>query len=423
MRKTLRFLFSIILLSCLNTTFAEEVSDSVKIHFKQGSSVLDKTIMDNQKALDQIADSLRSSYSDSVYVLRRVEVVGGASPEGSVTLNKRLSESRAKVLFSYLSRYGELPDSLMTFRFIGRDWKGLISLVEHDKNLPFHDETLVLLHDIDDRCREGEHESDNNVGLLQRFKGGEPYRYMYRNLFPQLRYSQINLTYEKVLNPERRPQVMPLDTTISLPVVDVLQLQMPKIIPSARKPFYMGMKTNMLYDAMLVPNIGVEFYLGKNWTVGANWQYAWWKTDRHHYYWRTYGGEIYGRKWFGKAAKEKPMTGHHLGLYASLFTYDFEVGGKGQIGGVPGGTLWDEMNYMGGLEYGYSLPIARRFNIDFTLGVGYIGGKYYEYTPIDGHYVWQATKRRHFFGPTKLEVSLVWLIGYGNYNSKKGGRR
>ena len=126
---------------------------------------------------------------------------------------------------------------------------------------------------------------------------------------------------------------------------------------------------------------------------------------------------------FGKAAKEKPMTGHHLGLYASLFTYDFEVGGKGQIGGVPGGTLWDEMNYMGGLEYGYSLPIARRFNIDFTLGVGYIGGKYYEYTPIDGHYVWQATKRRHFFGPTKLEVSLVWLIGYGNYNSKKGGRR
>ena len=72
------------------------------------------------------------------------------------------------------------------------------------------------------------------------------------------------------------------------------------------------MKTNMLYDALLVPNIGVEFYLGKDWSVGANWMYAWWKTDRRHWYWRTYGGDMVIRKWLGKAAKEKPLTGHHL---------------------------------------------------------------------------------------------------------------
>ena len=48
----------------------------------------------------------------------------------------------------------------------------------------------------------------------------------------------------------------------------------------------------MLYDALLVPNIGVEFYLGKDWSMSANWMYAWWKTDRRHWYWRTYGGDI-----------------------------------------------------------------------------------------------------------------------------------
>ena len=38
------------------------------------------------------------------------------------------------------------------------------------------------------------------------------------------------------------------------------------------------------------------------------------------------------------------------------------------MGGEPGGTLWDKGNYAVGVEYGYSLPVARRLNIDFTIG-------------------------------------------------------
>lgn len=215
----------------------------------------------------------------------------------------------------------------------------------------------------------------------------------------------------------------PKDTVqVIVPVDTVVTAQEPEIIqPEERKPFYMSVKTNMLYDALLVPNIGLEFYLGKNWSVAGNWMYGWWNTNNKHRYWRTYGGDIAIRKWFGKKADEKPLTGHHLGVYGQLFTYDFEWGGKGHMGGQPGGTLWDEMNYAAGVEYGYSLPIAYRLNLDFTIGVGYWGGKYYKYTPMDGHYVWQETRNRHWFGPTKAEVSLVWLLGRGNSNNRKGG--
>ena len=59
------------------------------------------------------------------------------------------------------------------------------------------------------------------------------------------------------------------------------------------------------------------------------------------------------------------------------------------MGGKPGGTLWDKMNWAAGVEYGYSLPVARRLNIDFTIGVGYWGGTYHEYKPVDDCYVWQ----------------------------------
>ena len=189
------------------------------------------------------------------------------------------------------------------------------------------------------------------------------------------------------------------------------------------KPFYMGIKTNMLYDLGAIPNIGAEFYLGANFSIVGNWQYSWWKSDKKAWYWRTYGGDVAHRYWMGKASRNTPLTGHHLGLYGQMITYDFEVGGRGYIADSGFGKDKSEdaslgWNWAAGLEYGYSLPIARRLNIDFTLGVGYHWGTFKEYLPIDGHYVWQATKRRKYIGPTKCEISLVWLIGCGNYNKK-----
>lgn len=56
--------------------------------------------------------------------------------------------------------------------------------------------------------------------------------------------------------------------------------------------------------------------------------YAWWKSDRHHNYWRLYGGDLEVRRWFGRKASEKPLAGHHIGLYGRIFTYDFETGGR-----------------------------------------------------------------------------------------------
>lgn len=53
------------------------------------------------------------------------------------------------------------------------------------------------------------------------------------------------------------------------------------------KPFYMAIRTNMIYDALLIPNVGMEFYLGKKWTVAANAMYGWWNNDRSHWYWRA----------------------------------------------------------------------------------------------------------------------------------------
>ncbi len=193
--------------------------------------------------------------------------------------------------------------------------------------------------------------------------------------------------------------------------------------PESDSSAFLALKTNLLSDFALIPSVGAEFHIAKGWTIGGNWVYAWWSNDRMHNYWRVYGGDISIRKYFGGKAKREPLQGHHIGIYAQAVTYDFEFGGMGIMGGVPGGTIFDRLNYGGGIEYGYSLSVARRMNIDFTAGLGYLGGEYHEYIPVDGCYLWQATRKRHYWGPTKAEVSLVWLFGHVNANRRKGGDR
>ena len=165
-----------------------------------------------------------------------------------------------------------------------------------------------------------------------------------------------------------------------------------------------ALRTNMLYDVALIPNVGAELYLGRQWTVGVDWFYTRLSSESNNRCWQGYGGYLTLRRYFGQ-----PFTGHHVGAYALGLTYDVEFGGKGYQA--------DHFGFGAGVEYGYSLPVSRSFILDFTLGLGFQDGEYKTYEPMDGHYVWQSTNKRHWLGPTKAEVSLKWMLG------KKGGRR
>ena len=409
------------MLSC-STLFAQELCDSVKIHFRQGRTELDMNQGENARLLHDIQHKLQLIQDDSIYYrLQKVLVIGSASPEGSVAVNKRLSEKRAESLLDYLSQYATFPDSLRHFSFIGRNWEGLYRLAEMDSNLPYRDETLALLKEIASQPKE------ESVRQLRTFKKGKVYTYLYKHHFPVLRASTMYIWYSEVkLPPFSAHTSLKKHFSMDIPPLEVSSwvVLAPEEPEKPEKQAYSwALKTNLLYDAALVPNIGAEFYWGKNWSVGANLMYAWWKNDASHKVWRIYGGDIYARKWFGQKAEENPFAGHHVGVYAQMLTYDFCLGDKGYMGGQPGGNIWDKLQYGCGVEYGYSLPIAHRLNLDFTLGLGYMGGTYHEYRVADDCKVWQATKNRHWWGPAKAEVSLVWLLDPLLFNKGKGGKR
>lgn len=390
---------------------AEEVDDSVLIHFRQSEVLLDTAFMDNSVSLQGIADRL-AKYKGSEYVLKEVRVVGAASPEGSVEYNMMLSRRRAQSIFRYLSKKYTIPESLSSFTFIGRDWRGLLKAVEADSQVPQRKEVLGLLQEIVSGASDSSHD---NLARLKSLGDGVPYNYLYNNIFPALRASRLSLRFG--IDKEVAPVVVrEIETKIVRDTVvtvrhDTVYVDRTEYINPPCRPFYIGVKTNMLYDGVLLPNIGVEFYLGKGVSASAQWQYTWLKNDGSHRYWRIYGGnvEVRYRPWSTGCAN--PLSGHHFGVYGQMLTFDVENTGKG--------FLAPRWCYAAGVTYGYSLPVSRRLDIDFNIGIGYMHGTLKTYRPENGCYMWQKTKKFDYIGPTNVEVSLVWLIGCDNYNRRK----
>ena len=173
-------------------------------------------------------------------------------------------------------------------------------------------------------------------------------------------------------------------------------------------PTVLHLRTNLLYDAVLLPNVGAELSLGRSWTFLAEGTFNWLSSNSSHRYWRVGMGAVEARYWFGGPIDAARYLGHHMGIYVAGYRYDIEFGGDGQMA---------DFNYGAGLSYGYSTRIGRKLSLDFGLALGYIGGKYKKYEPVDDHYVWKDDFSRTYFGPTKAEVTLVWHIEL----TKKGG--
>jgi hypothetical protein len=435
MKRTIILIF---ILLCGTLASAQEFCDSARISFRQGRWDITSVTEPTRAALDSVLFPLTRARTDTTVRLHRVIITGSASPEGSQALNRRLSERRAASLHNYISTHASTAEAHYEYRYTGRNWSALLLLARADDALPHRNEALALIEEA--ALHPSPDGNETQLRALQRLAGGSTYSYMLRTLFPALRYSELLVCYELLSNtvtpsPEAEP-LTPVTTVPSIePTASPDSLLTPTELPRHHaetiiteeatycRPFYMGLKTNLLYDAAAVPTLGAEIYIGKQWSLTVDGMYAWWSKKTKNRFWRIYGAEVGARRWFGRKAAEKPLTGHHLGLYAQALTYDFMWGKRGYMGGEPEGNLFDRATVGGGIEYGYALPVGRRLNIDFAVGAGFLTGRYYEYLPIDDCYVWQCTKNRRYFGPTRAQVALVWLLGCDNYNRRKGGRR
>ena len=162
-----------------------------------------------------------------------------------------------------------------------------------------------------------------------------------------------------------------------------------------------ALKTNLLFDLVGAPNLGVEVPLNTKFSITADMAYAYWQIN-NLYALQTIQGGLDAKYWFNP--KFGPLTGWNIGGYGIYCTrYDIQW-----EDGYQGDGFWSA-----GITAGYSVPIANRLNIEFAIAAGYFNTpqvRHY-HMPENGNLIWQETRTDVVrFSPTKIKVNIVWLI-------------
>ncbi len=392
----------------------------ITVDFRRGYSTIDLGYCDNNKRLQELSQAIAAIHSDSTLRVEHVHVRGAASPDGFNNRNQALSEKRARNIADYLVQHTSLPENLFSVEAVGVDWAALEAMVD-TSSMPYREEVLEVLRTVPEWIFEGSRIVDGRKRRLGMLRGGRPYQYMSDHFFPAMRrghfitevcITELGATHASAdtTAPAEKPAESDAYATHNTTTTTTTTTSIPTSADTDANDsrLRIAVKTNMLYDAAAVPNLGVELGIGKRWSVAANAMLAWWSNKKRHRCYQLQGGDVEARFWLPSSRREA-LTGHHFGAYAQIADYDFEFGGKGRQS--------DGVSFGAGLSYGYSLAVGRHLNIDFTIGLGWFGGTYHKYLPVDDCFVWQSTVRQHWFGPTKAEISLVYVFG------KKGGRR
>lgn len=173
-------------------------------------------------------------------------------------------------------------------------------------------------------------------------------------------------------------------------------------------PIQLALKSNLLSDFAAIPHISAEVGIYKGITISGSYHNMWLRNKVRTRWYRFEGSEAEVSYYINK--EEVPFKGHHVGLYGQMQTWDFTLNGRGNLG--------ERWAYGCGVSYGYILPVIKNLNIDFEVGLGYLGGKRHRYTPEDGHRVWDSVKSFHWVGPTKLEATVQWIMDFKAWRAK-----
>ena len=170
-----------------------------------------------------------------------------------------------------------------------------------------------------------------------------------------------------------------------------------------QKGSVVGIKTNIPYWGVLGTfNAGVEFRLARHWSLdietglnpfsGKNDDGSYGKSLKH---WRLYP-EL--RYWFCETSHQ-----HFIGLHIPYLLYNVSdiklLGTEGERHQGWGAGA--------GLSYGYSWLLSKHWNLEATLGVGYLYLETEKY-PCTNCGTKSGTEKKHYFGPTQAAVNLIY---------------
>lgn len=390
--------------------------DSAKItfYFHVGSGAIDLDYSTNNAMLNKLRALQEKQGADSIYV-PRVDVFAGVSPEGSDEANSRVRWKRLDNSIHLIERYFQLPrynenyfDAKVT---IPQIWQNLAAEVRKS-DIPNKERVMQCIL------------SGGNVpAKIQSIdKNGATWDKISKQYFPVLRRCDVVIYFKKRNKVEKKfpemDKLLPEDESfvyVKKPN-DELSPHDPMQLPKEKKrkprkttvteyePMF-AINSNLLYDALLAPNFGVEFPIKKKLSFNVSYVFPWWVAKDDAWCYQLQYWELEGKYWLGDRSYEPLLTGHALGLFGGVGYYDFEFDSKGYQG---------EICINAGVSYHYAKRFGKnkRWRLQLGAGVGMMrtNYSYYEGRLQNQYLVWQHDGRYTWIGPTKLDINIGYLI-------------
>lgn len=391
-------------------------SDRYALYYYCDRIDLQEDYLDNALQMMRIRDILsKSPHIDSI------AIYAYASPEGPPHRNLWLTQKRAEVAKEFIlaNMPGDsilLPENIILHP-MGENWDGLYAELDANYHLMNRDRVMNIMR--------ANLPTETKKRRLRDLDNGFSWNYIIRHHMPALRVATWFCVYTRI--PEFVADSMPQINVgiMELPPLEEPVLPLPPVDSVKRKKqTILALKTNLLYDALTLANYSIEAPIGDRFSVLWYHQFPWWtwgKADNQYCIrFLSIGAE--GRWWFktkprpqmGKRVQRDKLMGHFVGLYAESGKWDFEWGRD---------ICHQGEHWSAGLSYGYSMPLGKRLNMEFSVSLGYASIPYRKYEPSEDYEIlWRDPVkygRWHYFGPTKVQVSLVYPILLTT--KKKGG--
>ena len=170
-----------------------------------------------------------------------------------------------------------------------------------------------------------------------------------------------------------------------------------------------GLKTNLLYDALLSPNLGIEVGLAPKWSLDIPVTVNLWTVNDKR--WKQWMVQPEARYWFCQR-----FSGSFLGIHAIGGQYNFghlNFGGRNFLG--TNLKYLEDHRIQGwmagaGVAYGYSWILSRHWNIEAEIGVGWIFTRYDAFNCQGCGKKVKEDETHNYYGPTKAAVNLIYYF-------------
>lgn len=404
LRSLLFCLLTVVALCCpfhANAETDSVNSDRYALYYYHDRIDLQEDYLDNAMQMARIRDMLlHSPHIDSI------AIYAYSSPEGSPKWNNWLAVKRAEAakafILSNLSNDSILQPENIILHPMGENWEGLYEELYANYHLLNRDAVLRIM-----KAKVG---TETKKWRLQNLDGGYTYTWIIRNHMPRLRVATWICVY--VQKPDFVAPVIE-DYKPDLGTIRIDTLPLPELLPmpvmEKRKSTMFALKTNLLYDAVTALNAEVEVPIGKRFSVMVEDVFPWWKAgpNGNKYCLQMWTMSVEPRWWFYRKGMNDRLQGHFVAPYVMSGKYDLQ---------------WDtSICYRGygwsaGLTYGYSMPLCKWLNMEFSMSIGYLNASYQHYQPSpDYEHLYKdpaKAGRMTYVGPTKVKVSLVVPIRF-----------